>query len=73
MLGSPLSPVLLVATYLVFILKLGPALMEKRKPFILKTPLLIYNTFQVLFSVYAFYRVCIISNSMLTPNFIQIS
>ncbi|CAH0554789.1 unnamed protein product [Brassicogethes aeneus] len=50
-------PVLTMAViYLLFVLKLGPKLMENRKPFEIKNVLIFYNLFQVLLSAYMFYE-----------------
>ncbi|XP_072940831.1 very long chain fatty acid elongase 7-like [Epargyreus clarus] len=50
---ATLGPVLMIlATYLVFVLKIGPALMTKREPFKLTTTLCLYNIIQVAFSIF---------------------
>lgn len=60
LLGS-IGPVLtILATYLVFVLKIGPALMTKRQPFKLNTTLLLYNGIQVVISVYLVQRVSLL-------------
>ncbi|XP_012265647.1 elongation of very long chain fatty acids protein [Athalia rosae] len=52
LMGSP-GPLLgILAVYLLFVLKLGPKLMENRPAFQLKTLMILYNGFQVLFSVW---------------------
>ncbi|XP_013177609.1 PREDICTED: elongation of very long chain fatty acids protein 7-like [Papilio xuthus] len=54
---ASIGPVLtILATYLVFVLKIGPALMTKREPFKLNTTLLLYNGIQVIISVYLVQR-----------------
>ncbi|KAL0109561.1 hypothetical protein PUN28_014550 [Cardiocondyla obscurior] len=49
---SPGPIICIVGTYLIFVLKIGPKLMEKRPPFQLNTVIILYNAFQVLFSVW---------------------
>lgn len=52
LMGSP-SPVLcIVGIYLIFVLKAGPKMMEKRPAFQLNTVMILYNAFQVLFSIW---------------------
>ncbi|CAK1603822.1 unnamed protein product [Parnassius mnemosyne] len=72
---ATLAPVLMIlATYLIFVLKIGPALMTKRKPFKLTTTLLLYNGIQVVLSLYLVQRYFRILLDMgLTPKkcFIQ--
>ncbi|XP_022816098.1 elongation of very long chain fatty acids protein 7-like isoform X1 [Spodoptera litura] len=54
---ASLGPVLtILAVYLVFVLKIGPAFMRKREGYRLTYTLLIYNAIQVAFSVYMVYR-----------------
>lgn len=52
MMGSPGPMLCIVGTYLAFVLKVGPKMMEKRPAFQLNSLLIAYNAFQVLFSVY---------------------
>lgn len=48
-------PVILVSTlYLLFVLKLGPSIMESRKPLSFKYTMLIYNAFQTLYNTWIF-------------------
>ncbi|XP_074036575.1 very long chain fatty acid elongase AAEL008004 isoform X2 [Leptinotarsa decemlineata] len=59
--GWPLmsNPLLIMAITILYIYtakKLGPALMENRKPFNLKKTLFVYNLMQVIFSSWLFYR-----------------
>ncbi|XP_059061434.1 elongation of very long chain fatty acids protein 7-like [Achroia grisella] len=50
---ATLGPVLMIiAAYLVFILKIGPSFMRKREAYKLKYTLISYNALQVAFSVY---------------------
>ncbi|KAF5281627.1 hypothetical protein FQR65_LT02947 [Abscondita terminalis] len=49
---SPLPVVAILASYLYFVLKLGPQLMEKRKAFNLTYVLIGYNAYQVVFSTW---------------------
>ncbi|CAH2074988.1 unnamed protein product, partial [Iphiclides podalirius] len=54
---ATLGPVLtILATYLVFVLKIGPSLMTKREPFKLTKTLLVYNGLQVVLSIYLVQR-----------------
>lgn len=54
---SPIPTILMVLTYLYTVVILGPRLMANRKPFKLKEVLVVYNGFQVLFSLYMLYEV----------------
>ncbi|XP_030755478.1 elongation of very long chain fatty acids protein-like [Sitophilus oryzae] len=49
---SPIPVVLIVILYLYFVLNVGPKWMEKRPAFKLKSVLIFYNLYQVLFSVW---------------------
>lgn len=49
---SPGPVLCILAAYLAFVLKIGPRMMEKRPAFQLNTVLILYNGFQVLFSVW---------------------
>lgn len=49
---SPLPVTFLLMFYLYFVLKGGPSYMENRAPFKLTYILIIYNSYQVLFSVW---------------------
>jgi hypothetical protein len=52
LMGSP-GPVLgILSLYLLFVLKIGPKMMEKRPPFQLTTTLIVYNAIQVVFSMW---------------------
>uniref|UniRef100_A0A8D8ABM4 Elongation of very long chain fatty acids protein n=3 Tax=Culex pipiens TaxID=7175 RepID=A0A8D8ABM4_CULPI len=50
--NPPWLPVALVGGYLYFVLSLGPKLMKDRKPFNLRTLLLVYNVLQVAANAY---------------------
>lgn len=52
LMGSPAPVVLILAAYLLFVLKIGPKMMENRPAFELKNLMIAYNGFQVIFSVY---------------------
>ncbi|XP_069705037.1 very long chain fatty acid elongase AAEL008004-like isoform X2 [Periplaneta americana] len=54
LMGGPLPVMSITLLYLAFVLKVGPKLMEKRKPFNLQTVLVLYNFCLVLFSLYIF-------------------
>lgn len=55
--ASPFPQTIIVAAYIYFVTSLGPRLMENRKPFDLKRPMIIYNFSIVMFSVYMIYEV----------------
>lgn len=50
--SSPWPIFTILSLYLLFVLKLGPNFMESRKPFSLKTPILLYNVFQTLYNAW---------------------
>ncbi|CAF4754620.1 unnamed protein product [Pieris macdunnoughi] len=51
------GPILMIlAAYLLFVLKIGPALMTKREPYKLTAVLVLYNFFQVVLSAFMVYR-----------------
>jgi hypothetical protein len=52
LMGSPKPLLLILGAYLTFVLKIGPKMMEKRPAFELKTVIILYNGFQVLFSIW---------------------
>ncbi|XP_011643466.1 elongation of very long chain fatty acids protein 7 [Pogonomyrmex barbatus] len=52
LMGSPTPMLSIVSIYLIFVLKIGPKMMEKRSAFQLNTIMIIYNAFQVLFSIW---------------------
>ncbi|KAH0944884.1 hypothetical protein HN011_010182 [Eciton burchellii] len=52
LMGSPGPMLCIVGTYLIFVLKAGPKMMEKRPAFKLNTILTLYNAFQVVFSIW---------------------
>lgn len=52
--GSPLPMAAVLGLYLYFVLSLGPRLMKDRKPFELRTVMLVYNAVQVLCCGYIF-------------------
>jgi len=49
---SPGPMLCIVGAYLIFVLKAGPKMMEKRPAFQLSTIMIGYNAFQVLFSIW---------------------
>lgn len=57
LLRNPLPLILIVCGYWYFSTKLGPKIMENRKPFKLREVLLVYNLLQVLFSAFLIYEV----------------
>lgn len=52
LMSSPVPVVAILAVYLLFVLKIGPKLMENRKPYNLKNILIGYNAYQVGFSLW---------------------
>ncbi|GBP83488.1 Elongation of very long chain fatty acids protein 7 [Eumeta japonica] len=52
LMGSPFPVLIILGSYLLFVLRIGPQYMNKREPFQLKTLLILYNAAQVLFSLY---------------------
>ncbi|BET00396.1 GNS1/SUR4 family [Nesidiocoris tenuis] len=56
LLGSPIPGLTILALYLLFVKWIGPKMMENRKPFELKEVLIVYNAYQVFFSMYLVYE-----------------
>ncbi|XP_015607879.1 elongation of very long chain fatty acids protein AAEL008004 [Cephus cinctus] len=52
LMSSPGPVLCILATYLTFVLKVGPKMMEKRPAFELNTLMILYNGFQVIFSIW---------------------
>lgn len=59
---SPLPILTILAFYLYFVLKLGPKLMENRKPFEMQWLLVLYNGYQVVFSAWLCAQVFQVNN-----------
>lgn len=57
LMASPFPQTIIIAAYVYFVTSLGPRLMENRKPFDLKRPMIIYNFSIVAFSIYMIYEV----------------
>ncbi|XP_072758382.1 very long chain fatty acid elongase 7-like isoform X1 [Anoplolepis gracilipes] len=57
LMGSPGPMLCIISTYLIFVLKVGPKMMEKKPPFQLKTVIILYNAFQVLFNTWLTYLI----------------
>lgn len=57
LMSSPFPQTLIILSYVYFVTTLGPRLMENRKPFDLKRPMIIYNFSIVAFSLYMIYEV----------------
>lgn len=57
LMSSPFYTMGICLTYVFVVKYAGPKLMENRKPFNLKNTLIVYNLFQVVFSVWLFYEV----------------
>lgn len=56
---SPTTPIIISLVYVILVKKIGPMMMENRKPFLLKNTLLIYNFAQVLISFFILYETLI--------------
>lgn len=56
--SSPVPQTIIIASYIYFVTTLGPKLMENRKPFDLKKPMIVYNFSIVALSLYMIYEVC---------------
>lgn len=52
LMSSPGPVVAVVMIYLVFVLKIGPEYMKNRKPMDLKRIMVLYNAFQVCYSIW---------------------
>ena len=52
LMGSPGPLIFILIVYLVFVLKIGPAIMANRPGFQLKNTMIWYNAIQVLFSIW---------------------
>ncbi|XP_050342688.1 elongation of very long chain fatty acids protein-like [Nymphalis io] len=52
LMSTPGPVMVILAVYLLYVLKIGPALMIKREPYKLTTVLLLYNALQVAYSIY---------------------
>lgn len=59
MMSSPFPTMALSLCYAIFVKRIGPKLMENRKPFELKKTIIVYNAFQVIFSTWLFYEACV--------------
>lgn len=57
LMSSPFPQTMIILSYIYFVTTLGPRLMENRKPFDLKQPMIIYNFSIVAFSLYMIYEV----------------
>ncbi|XP_030760378.1 elongation of very long chain fatty acids protein-like [Sitophilus oryzae] len=56
LMSSPFPTLFICLTYVYIVKRLGPKLMEDRKPYQLKKILIYYNLFQVIFSCWIFYE-----------------
>lgn len=56
LMSSPFPTLAICLSYGLLVTKIGPKLMENRKPFELRTPIIIYNLIQVLLSTWLFYE-----------------
>ncbi|XP_075971071.1 very long chain fatty acid elongase 7-like [Anticarsia gemmatalis] len=55
LMSSPMSPAIILATYLMFVLKIGPDYMRERKPYKLQSIIAVYNVIQVFLSIFLVY------------------
>jgi hypothetical protein len=55
--SSPVPTLIICACYIYFVKSLGPRLMRDRKPFELRSAIIIYNVIQVVASIYLVYKV----------------
>lgn len=69
---SPGPMLCIVGTYLIFVLKAGPKMMEKRPAFQLNTLMILYNAFQVLFSIWLISLVSLIIYNMFLSSLFNI-
>ncbi|KAJ8732297.1 hypothetical protein PYW08_015027 [Mythimna loreyi] len=56
LMSSPIPVIVTVALYLKFCTDYGPRFMKNRRPFELKLPIMLYNIFQILLSVFLVYE-----------------
>lgn len=71
LMSSPFPQTMIILSYIYFVTALGPRLMENRKPFDLKQPMIIYNFSIVAFSLYMIYEVGNCSEFSLPVTIIQ--
>jgi elongation of very long chain fatty acids protein 7 len=57
LMSSPFPTLLICSCYIYFVKSLGPRLMRDRKPFELRSAIIIYNVIQVVASIYLVYKV----------------
>lgn len=60
LISSPWPIIGLVSLYLYFVLSLGPRWMEKQSPFQIKTVLIVYNSFQIVSNLLAWFYVSVL-------------
>lgn len=63
------APMLLISTYLLFVLVIGPRIMANRPPFVLKGPLLCYNIFMTAMNGYFLYFIIYYRDYMMEKVF----
>lgn len=56
--GTPVTPIIILISYLYFIYRRGPQFMEHRKPYKLRAVMLIYNGLQVIANALIVVYVC---------------
>lgn len=61
----------ILGAYLIFVLKIGPKIMEKRPAFQLNTFMILYNAFQVLFNAWIVRMVSLIIYSIMLLCFFR--
>ncbi|XP_055920211.1 elongation of very long chain fatty acids protein 1-like [Eupeodes corollae] len=64
--NSPIPMIVILASYLLIILKIGPEIMKSRPAFQLKSYIVIYNILQVLCCIYLVYKIVVINLPTLT-------
>ncbi|XP_065225533.1 very long chain fatty acid elongase AAEL008004-like [Planococcus citri] len=58
LMGSPISPIVIIVSYLYFVQKLGPSLMKNRSPFKIEKIIILYNAVQVFLAAYIVKEAC---------------
>lgn len=72
LMSSPFPQTIIIAAYIYFVTSLGPRLMENRKPFDLKRPMIVYNFAIVAFSLYMIYEVNVCWNYITSIIFLVV-
>lgn len=64
---SPGPMLCIISVYLIFVLKVGPKIMENRPAFQLNTVMILYDAFQVLFSIWLINLVSMMLRGIFIP------